>query len=138
MLFCPLRSRIKKRRLQMKIAIPTDENNIKTSVCISFGRAPFFMIYDSETKQADFMDNAAASSQGGAGIKAAQSIVDNKAEVVLTPRCGDNAAEVLAAEGVKIYKTKEGSAMENIEEFLSGNLPLLTESHPGFHNHGGK
>ncbi len=120
----------------MKIAIPTDENNIQTNVCVSFGRAPYYMFYDSDTKNTSFMDNAAASSQGGAGIKAAQSIIDSKAEVVLTPRCGNNAAEVLVAGGIKMYKSIEGSAMDNVNAFIEGKLPSLTESHPGFHNHG--
>ncbi len=122
----------------MKIAIPTDENTNQTAVCISFGRTPFFMLYDTDAKNASFMNNAAAASQGGAGIKAAQSIVDSNVEVLLTPRCGDNAVEVLNAAGIKLYKTTDGSAMDNIEAFLDGKLPLLTESHPGFHNHGGK
>jgi hypothetical protein len=63
-----------------------DENTDRTNVCISFGRAPFFMLYDSETKNASFIDNNAASSQGGAGIRAAQNIVDSKADALLTPR----------------------------------------------------
>ena len=120
----------------MKIIIPTDENTTQTSVCVSFGRTPFFMIYDSDTKQGSFMENDAASSEGGAGIKAAQIIVDTKADALLTPRCGDNAAKVLEAAGIKLYKTRDGSAMDNIKAFLDGKLSLLTETHPGFHNHG--
>jgi predicted Fe-Mo cluster-binding NifX family protein len=121
----------------MIIAIPTDDNTDRTNVCISFGRAPFFMLYDSETSNVRFIDNDAASSQGGAGIKAAQSLVDSKAGALLTPRCGDNAAEVLKAAGVGLYKTRDGSAADNIRAFLAGELQLLTDSHPGFHNHGG-
>ena len=121
----------------MKIAIPVNENSVGTGVCISFGRTPYFMIFDSETKESTFLDNSAASSQGGAGIKAAQSIVDSQAAVLLTPRCGDNAAEVLKAANVKIYKTIDGSAMDNVAAFLNGKLPLLDDIHPGLHNHGG-
>ena len=75
----------------MKIAVPVDENNIETGVCISFGRAPYFLVYDTETKGAELIENTAAQSPGGAGIKAAQMIVNSKAEVLLTPRCGQNA-----------------------------------------------
>jgi predicted Fe-Mo cluster-binding NifX family protein len=120
----------------MKIILPADENNNGTTVCVSFGRAPFFMIYDTESKQASFKDNPAASSPGGAGVKAAQFVVDSGAEVLLTPRCGDNAAEVLSADGTRIYKTRDGTAMDNIEAFLGGELTALTETHPGFHGHG--
>ncbi len=121
----------------MKVVIPVDENTTSTSVCVSFGRAPFFMIYDSETKQYNFINNTAADSPGGAGIKAAQLIVDSDAAVLLTPRCGDNAAEVLKAGGVMLYKTSSGSAADNVSAFFSDKLAPLTETHAGFHGHQG-
>lgn len=34
----------------MKIAIAVDGKHIKASVCVSFGRTPYFLIYDTETK----------------------------------------------------------------------------------------
>ena len=121
----------------MKIAIPVDEKTMETSVCASFGRAPYFLIYDTETKESVFIDNSAASSTGGAGIKAAQIIVDNKANALLTPRLGENAAEVLKPAEIKIYKTTTGSAKDNIDAFIAGKLSLLDEIHAGFHGHGG-
>jgi|LSQX01.3.fsa_nt_gb nitrogen fixation NifU-like protein len=121
----------------MKIAIPVDEQNIESNVCASFGRAPYYLIYDADTKEATFIENSAAASAGGAGIKAAQLIVDSKASAVLTPRCGGNAAEVLEAAGIKMYKTVSAPIKENIEAFAAGTLSLLDEIHPGLHRHGG-
>ncbi|HZK39349.1 MAG TPA: NifB/NifX family molybdenum-iron cluster-binding protein [Clostridia bacterium] len=120
----------------MKIAIPVDENNAKTGVCISFGRAPFFLVYDSETKDTAFIENTAAQAPGGAGIKAAQMIVDSKAEVLLTPRCGENAADVIKAGGIKMFKTIDGSAMDNVHAYIDGKLSSLDDIHPGFHRRG--
>lgn len=122
----------------MKIAIPADDNNMKTGVCISFGRAPYFLLYDIETEEGSFIDNSAAASSGGAGIKAAQTIVDNDAGALLTPRCGENAAQVLKAADIKIYKTAEGTAVDNINAFIDGKLSPLNEIHEGFHHHGGE
>ena len=121
----------------MKTAIPVDEKNLGSNVCASFGRSPYFLIYDTETKESVFIDNSAAASTGGAGIKAAQIIVDNKANVLLTPRCGENAADVLKSADIKIYKTSSGSVKDNIAAFVDGKLPLLDEIHAGFHGHGG-
>ena len=122
----------------MKIAIPVDDVSMDTNICISFGRAPYFLIYDTETKDAAFLNNSAAANQGGAGIKAAQIIVDSHAEALLSPRCGENAAEVFHAANVKIYQTNGNLLKHNIQAFENGNLELLNEIHPGFHNHGGK
>ncbi len=125
-------------RILMKIAIPVEDKKLETSVCQSFGRALYFLIYDTETKESIIIDNSATASQGGAGIKAAQTIIDNKVSVLLTPRCGENAAEVLNAAGIKIYKTRDASAMDNINAFIEGQLSLLEEIHPGFHGNGSK
>ncbi|MFA9380780.1 MAG: NifB/NifX family molybdenum-iron cluster-binding protein, partial [Acetanaerobacterium sp.] len=73
-----------------------------------------------------------------AGIKAAQTIVDNKVTALLTPRCGENAAAVINAAQIKIYKTRDGSLEENITAFCEEKLQPLGEIHAGFHNHGGK
>lgn len=122
----------------MKIAIPVDHVSMDTSICISFGRAPYFMIYDTESKDASFLDNSAVASQGGAGVKAAQIIADSGVCALLTPRCGENAAEVFHAADIKIYQTVSSMLKHNIQSFENGELELLNEIHPGFHHHGGK
>ena len=68
----------------MKIAIPVNED--QQTICPSFGRTPFFALWDSQNQETLYLDNSAAASQGGAGIKAAQLLVDNGAEAILTPR----------------------------------------------------
>ena len=117
----------------MKIAIPMNEKREDAEVCVSFGRAPYFMFYDTESKEAVFSQNKAATAQGGAGIKAAQAIVDENSEVLLTVRCGENAAEVFKAAEIKVYKTTKVTAKENIEAFEKGELALMTQFHAGFH-----
>lgn len=120
----------------MKIAIPVNENHINTTICMSFGRTPYFLIYDMDSKESLFLDNSAAASQGGAGIKAAQMIVDHNADVLLTPRCGENAASVLNTAEIKLFKTVTNSLEESLKAFEADQLSPLDEIHPGFHNHG--
>lgn len=122
----------------MKIVIPVDEKQIETPVCVSFGRTPYFLLYDTETQKESFINNAAADCTGGAGIKAAQTIVDLGAEILLTPRCGENAFEVLHTAEVKIYKSTNQTAKENLRAFEAGELSLLDVIHAGFHGHGGR
>lgn len=121
----------------MKIIIPLEGKSLDVPVCPSFGRTPLFVLFDTEKGTEEFLDNGAAASQGGAGIKAAQMIVDQGAVAVITYRLGQNAADVLAAANVEIYKAQDGTVKDNIEKFKDGKLSLLTDIHPGFHNHGG-
>lgn len=120
----------------MKIAIPVNSKEIKIEVGSSFGRAPYFLIYDVERKESDFIDNKATSSPGGAGVIAAQTIVDSKVDALITPRCGQNAADVLNAGKIKLYKSIDGTIEDNIKAFNDEKLDLLEDIHAGFHNHG--
>ncbi|MBC3887014.1 dinitrogenase iron-molybdenum cofactor biosynthesis protein [Acetobacterium paludosum] len=120
----------------MKIAIPADENTLQSEVCMSFGRAPYFYIFDTATQTGEFIINGAAMEPGGAGIKAAQIIVDNQAEALITPRCGENAADVFKVAKVKIYKSSVGTIQDNINSYNDGKLDLLDHFHAGFHGRG--
>lgn len=74
----------------MKIAIPLDEN--RQDVCIVLARAPYFLFR--EDGMDTVLENPAAQAQSGAGIQAAQFLVDQRADVLITVRCGQNAAQV--------------------------------------------
>lgn len=118
----------------MKIAIPSEGTTLESIVNQSFGRTHYFIVVDSDTLQFKVIDNQAASAQGGAGIKAAQAVVDSGAEIVITFHCGQNAADVLKAAGIKIMKAVTGSVFEVVQKYKNGEL---MEIHPGYHNHGG-
>jgi predicted Fe-Mo cluster-binding NifX family protein len=120
----------------MQVAIPSDADQTEAPVCVSFGRAPWFAIFDTMRNTLKFVKNNAAESQGGAGIKAAQEVLDQGAEAVISPRLGQNAADVFTAAKVGIYEAQAGSVEKNIELFRAGKLKSLSDFHPG--NHGQK
>jgi len=76
--------------------------------------------------------------QGGAGIKAGQTIVDSGAKVVIAFQCGQNAADVLNAAGIKFLKAVPGTIFEVVEKYNKQELAELTDVHPGYHGRGGK
>ncbi len=120
----------------MKIAIPVNDKSENTEICISFGRTPYFLIYDNETQKSEYLDNGAAASQGGAGIKAAQMLADCGVKILITPSCGENAIGVLDAAEIGVYKSGSVSVSENIKAFDEGRLNKLSDIHAGFHRHG--
>ncbi|MFA5575654.1 MAG: NifB/NifX family molybdenum-iron cluster-binding protein [Tissierellaceae bacterium] len=121
----------------MKIAMPVGKKDIESNVGTSFGRSPYFLVYDTESKESEFIENKAAMSSGGAGVKAAQTVIDSDSTVLLTPQCGENAANTLKSASVEIYKTTLKSIRENIDAYMAGELQPLSEIHDGFHDHGG-
>jgi len=117
----------------MKIAVPAESKEVTEKVYISFGRTPFFLIYDSETDTYDLITNTAAQAQGGAGIKAAQLVVDSGADAVVSNQCGQNAADVLIAGKVKMYKATKDSISGNLKACIKGELSELSDIHAGYH-----
>lgn len=103
----------------MKIIIPVDEASVESGVCVSFGRAPYFMLC--EGGKAEFLPNPGAEAEGGAGLKAAQAVADSGAEALITVRCGENAAQVLKAADIRIYKSKDGTALANAAALEAGS-----------------
>lgn len=131
---CRMRCNINiKESKTMKIAIPADECRANSEVCMSYGRTPFFAVYDTENNEFSFLDNSAAANTGGAGIKASQMLIDNGVAVVITQRLGQNAADVLNIGNVKILQAVAGDINANVEAFLEGKLTELTNIHAGFH-----
>ncbi len=113
----------------MRIAIPLDEN--KQDVCLVLARAPYFLFRDGD--QQTVVENPAAQAPGGAGVQAAQFLVDSQVATLITPRCGQNAAEVFTAAGMTIYKSAGKTAAENLKALGEGKLEALTHFHGGFH-----
>lgn len=109
----------------MKIAVPVVEETVESTISLSFGRAPYFLIYDADNKESFFLENSAAESTGGASIKASQIVADSGVEILITPSCGKNAADTLEAAGIIMYRALPVSAGENIEAFFEGKLTEL-------------
>lgn len=115
----------------MKIAIPVNED--KKTICPAFARAPYVLLQDTESGEKSAPLNPAAAAEGGAGLQAAQFLIDNSVEVLITPRCGINSAEVLKEAEISIYKCQGEDAEENLALLQEEKLALMENFHGGFH-----
>jgi len=87
----------------MRIVVSTNGKDLDSEASPVFGRCPIYMFVDTETFEFEAVDNPAMSAAGGAGIQAAQFIVSQGAQAVVSGHMGPNAYQVLAAAGVPIY-----------------------------------
>ncbi|MDD3436771.1 MAG: NifB/NifX family molybdenum-iron cluster-binding protein [Candidatus Gastranaerophilales bacterium] len=111
----------------MLVAISTNENNLDSQVDLRFGRAKGFIIYNTDDNSSEYIDNIQnLEAAQGAGIQAAQNIVNANVEAVITGHCGPKAFRVLSTSGVKIYTIGEGKISEIIEKFKKGELQEAT------------
>jgi predicted Fe-Mo cluster-binding NifX family protein len=107
----------------MKIAVSSEGMDLNAQVDPRFARARCFVYYDTDTDVFEARNNQQVLNlPQGAGIQAAQQIIDGGAEVLLTGHCGPNAYRTLTAGGVKVVVGVAGTVREAIGKFKDGVL----------------
>jgi len=102
----------------MKIAITAAGGSMSAQVEPNFGRCSYFIIYDTDTKKFEPVQNEAASMTGGAGPKAAGTIHEKGARILLTGKVGPNAEISLKGFGIEIIPGISGKVSESLENYL--------------------
>ena len=98
----------------MRIAIPSSEDSHESLISNNLGRSLFIGIYDEDTKSYSFFENTGYKIQDGSGLKAAEIIIQNKADVLLTMEIGSKAYSVLLKEHVNIHLISSGNTVKSI------------------------
>jgi predicted Fe-Mo cluster-binding NifX family protein len=121
----------------MKIFITATSDNIEGPFNPRFGRAVYFILVDSESREWEALPNPATAVSGGAGPHAVQFIVEHGAEVVISGRYGPSAFTALEAAGIKAYLAEGGTVNDVFGEFLAGKLESANSATgPGMHSKG--
>ncbi len=115
----------------MRVAVTSDGSDLEASTSSVFGRCPEFVLVDSETMSFESIPNPAVGVSGGAGIQAAQLIVDRGADAVITGSVGPNAFGVLQAAKVTVYSFGGGTVREAVEAYQAGRLSAANEATGG-------
>jgi predicted Fe-Mo cluster-binding NifX family protein len=110
----------------MKVAIPSKGESLSAEVERQFGRCENFLIVDTETLELRAVSNEAKEQAGGAGIAAAQRVIDEGAEAVLAGKVGPNASDVLNEAGIPLYVDVSGTVKNALELLESECLELST------------
>ncbi|MFA5290062.1 MAG: NifB/NifX family molybdenum-iron cluster-binding protein [Candidatus Izemoplasmatales bacterium] len=114
----------------MIIALPTLGNTLDSPVSPQFGRTPYFCLYDLESDSVRFIRNDATESQGGAGVKAADLIVNMGVEILIAQNVGEKALHVFRQSGIEIYVSRANHITLDIERYKSGKLTKIISSNP--------
>ncbi|MBC8249870.1 MAG: NifB/NifX family molybdenum-iron cluster-binding protein [Anaerolineales bacterium] len=110
----------------MKIVVTSEGANLDAPASPVFGRCPTYIFVDTETMGFEVVSNPAMSAAGGAGIQAAQFVVEQGAQAVLTGNVGPNAYNVFQAANVPIYLLAGGTVREAVEAYKAGQLQSVT------------
>ena len=107
----------------MKIAFTTDGPHLSSPLDRRFGRAPGFLIVETDSGDIRFEPNDQnLNAAQGAGIQAAQNVAATGAEAVITGHCGPKAFRILSASNIAVYNTEAATVQEALEQFKAGKL----------------
>jgi predicted Fe-Mo cluster-binding NifX family protein len=106
----------------MKICVTSIGRDLNAQVDPRFGRCQYFVFVDSDTMTFEAMPNDAIAAPGGAGIQAAQTVVNKGANMLISGNIGPNAFQVLSTAGVKVATGVNGTVKEAVEMYKNGGL----------------
>lgn len=111
----------------MKIVISSTGRDTESNIDATFGRAPFFLIMDTTTKEVKVIENTARDRPNGVGITAVNTVEKERIDAVITADIGPLAFEIFEQGGVKIYKA-EGKINDAIRLFEEGKLSEISKA----------
>jgi predicted Fe-Mo cluster-binding NifX family protein len=117
----------------MKVCVSATADNLNAQLDPRFGRCLYLLIVDSENMEFEAIPNMAAGSTGGAGIQAAQTMVNRGVKVVITGSVGPNVFGALSAAGIAIVTAPVGTVREVIEKFKKCELQKVGAPTVGVH-----
>lgn len=108
----------------MKILLATDGDSLKSKIAKRFGEAPYYLIYDSETKQTEARINPGHDDNHSALIE----FVNEGVLSYIVGNTGPNAFDVLNNLGAKLYLARGIVAEDALNSFLSDEIEPLTKA----------
>lgn len=113
------------REMPVKIAFSASGDTLDARLDTRFGRAPKFVLYDTDYASFEAIDNQQSlSAAQGAGIQAAETVARAGAQALVTGHCGPKAFRVLSAAGIQVYTSGAATVAEALEAFKAGQLTV--------------
>jgi predicted Fe-Mo cluster-binding NifX family protein len=112
----------------MKIVVTSNGMDLDAQASPIFGRCRAYVLVDTESTAFEALENPAVEAASGAGIQAAQLVIEHGAEAVVTGNVGSNAFSVFRSAGVPIYSIRGGTVREAVPAFNTGALPMAGDA----------
>lgn len=112
----------------MRIAVSAGGRTPDSKVEDRFGRCFYFVLVDEEGNHLETLTNTSLDSPQGAGIAAAQLLINTKVDAILTGRVGPKALKPLQTAGIKIYTGVSGTVEQSVGLFQKGKLKEIEKA----------
>lgn len=100
----------------MKLVIPSSNNTLESMMDERFGRARYFLIYDTNTDEHQFLENTWLNQQHGVGVRTSSVLAERGVNRVIAPHIGPKAGDILRSSGIEIRSSEIKKLRDIIEE----------------------
>ncbi len=115
----------------MRVFVTAKGKDLDSSVDPRFGRAEYYIIYDTETGEFKAVENPFKRGQTAVGISLAQRVIEEGAQAAISGNFGPNAFEVLKAAGISLYRAGgDLTVKEALDALVKGKLPAMNSATP--------
>lgn len=110
----------------MKIMISSHGDTLQSQPNLRFGRTETFILCNLDEDSWEVFDNPAVTASGGAGVAAAQFLIDHSTKVAISGRFGPNAHQALSAAGIKMltFNDSHDTILSVIEAYRNNDLHI--------------
>ena len=113
----------------MRIAVSSQGSDLTSKVDPRFGRAPYFLVFDTGDDSFDVVNNEQnVNAAQGAGIQAAENVAREKVDMIVSGNFGPKAFRALNAAGIKIALWADGTVSEAIELARNDRLDICDKA----------
>jgi predicted Fe-Mo cluster-binding NifX family protein len=109
-------------RAKHTVAVTADGVDLDAPISPVFGRCPTYIFVDTRTMQFEAVQNPALSAAGGAGIQAAQFVIERGAQAVVTGNVGPNAFGVFQSVDLPVFLLGSANVRNAVEAYKQGLL----------------
>jgi predicted Fe-Mo cluster-binding NifX family protein len=112
----------------MRIVVTSSGADLDAPASPVFGRCQTYVFVDTETMETEAVANPAIGAASGAGIRAAQFVIEHGAQALVTGNVGPNAFSVFQSAGITIYPFGGGTVRRAVEAFETGQLQSIADA----------
>ncbi len=109
----------------MKVCVTATSASFDGPVDPHFGRCLYFVIVDTDYMGFEILKNKSTSALDGAGIQAAQMILNREIDIVITRFVGSKVFSMLSSKSIDIFLFTTGSVADAIQAYKDNNLEKL-------------
>lgn len=111
----------------MILTISAQQPHLDSPIDARFGRSSWLIKFDTETDHWEALPNPGTTQSGGAGVAAAQAVIDQGSNVVISGAFGPNASDAFKAAQIemRLFNPEISTVQQTVDYFKQGKLQVF-------------